>query len=394
MIIILEPIVNKNKIIYPVTILDKLYNFSIDYDNLDPSIKLNNCIDGIVCMLTPVAICNNLIIKSELPIDKMLYDNLIKLPITYKFYHDNRPYIVGEIKKEDIKLELIMPTCDRNKNNTNMVISCISLGVDSIYNVMTKKDHITHLMYICNLDTSSTIENFLYNINFFAKRYHKKLIIVNSNFRQILVSLKLNASGIMFTGDSLQLASMYPLNMNTIIFNGSGTEGSYDYPSLHPQHAHLNKYYNSNEFNTINNDTCRIKKLKYITSNDIFLLNILRVCTSNTVCKTKKVHIGNNSYYKGDINCMKCFKCNITFAYLYMLRNNNIINIIGNKDYLSHFLKNSYDYKKKDHYTTGQKYTIMEFDNIHNLYKNNNLDSLDLYEFIFDKNKGIMKLIS
>ena len=64
MITILTPIVSKNSILYPVTILNKLYNFKIDYD---VDVELNTSIDGIVCMLCPVAICNNIKIQSTLP---------------------------------------------------------------------------------------------------------------------------------------------------------------------------------------------------------------------------------------------------------------------------------------------------------------------------------------
>jgi hypothetical protein len=392
MIIILTPIIQKNKITYPVKILDTICNFYIEY-NCNYNLELNNNIDGIVCMLIPIAICNKLTIKSDLPIDIKLYENLMKIPDVYKKYHSIHTYLLGHILQDELMLKLDIPVCDRINNN-NINITSISLGVDSLYTILKKKDDITHLMYIRNLDASTKINVFEKNVMYVANKYKKNLLIVDSNFKQVIGSLKLYGTNYgVFTGDGIFTASVYPLNISKIIFNGFGTENSF--PCLMCQHSDINVFYKSNEFDSQHVDTIRMKKIKYIVENDITFLKILRVCNNNFIPKTtRRISTNDGCFFEGIYNCTDCGKCNRTLAYLYMLNKYNMSTSFKllNINYLDYFLtkyQHNEEYNKTCLIST--KFYNMIFENIYTLYKQDgNFDNIDKYNFFFED--GINKM--
>jgi hypothetical protein len=71
------------------------------------------------------------------------------------------------------------------------------------------------------------------------------------------------------------------------------------------QHSDINKYFNSNEFTTCNNETERIKKIDFIVKTDEEIIKHMRVCNEWTDAKCD--------------NCSKCSKCIRTMLYFYML---------------------------------------------------------------------------
>jgi hypothetical protein len=316
MIEILNPIVNQNTISYPVIIDGTNYDFKISYTNIQLDTPLNTNIDGIVVLLTSIAICNKWPIRSTLEIDESLYDNLLKLPEIYKKYHHKHTSLLSMLVKDKINLVLDLPTCRRPRSNTsnglNANISPLSMGIDSLHTLITQKDNLTHLIYINDLDLSTKLINFNKLLTNVSTTYNKPLIIANSNIKKILGNLKIKNSteslpGInyaVFTGDAMMLANCYPLGINTIYFSGFGG----NIPCIMGQHTDLNQYYKSNEFFNVQNETMRIKKIKYIIENDPSLLNVLRVCNDYTLNTPSKV-----------LNCTKCGKCTRTLLYLYML---------------------------------------------------------------------------
>ena len=386
MITILEPVLNSNRITYPVDINNTLYNFFITY-NTNTNTVLNNAIDGIVCMLVPIAICNKMPIKSACPIDRLLYNNLMNIPAIYKKYHHIHTDLLGHILKEDLTLILDMPLCDRVPNNNNTNITSISLGVDSLYTILKQKDEISHLLYIRNLDASHLINVFTDNLRYVATKYKKELVIANSNFKEILDSLKLYGTNYgVFTGDGIFMASVYPLSPNNIIFNGFGTENSF--PCLMCQHSDINQYFNSNEFHSQHVDTIRLKKIKYIVENDKTFLQILRVCNNNIhPPKTMRMVTPEGVYYAGIFNCTYCGKCNRTLAYLCMLNKYELSTSFKREksNYLDYFLKTfqfNEEYKKTCVIST--KFYNMIFENIYALYtQDGHLENIEKYNFFF-----------
>src|SRR3990167_9983656 len=115
-IVIHKPILCTNQINYPVTILDQDYVFYVR--NVGPSNKsfgqhpviFNDNIDGIVTLMSLLAISNKLTITSKYPIDSVLYQNLLCLPETYKKYHSQHTELLKHITVDEMILVLNLPT--------------------------------------------------------------------------------------------------------------------------------------------------------------------------------------------------------------------------------------------------------------------------------------------
>jgi len=385
MIEIFEPKIINNLITYPVKINKILYRFKILYTNYFD--KLNTNIDGIVVMMLSIAICNKWTIKSKLPIDSLLCENLLNIVDIYKKYHHKHTYLLSHISRDDLELILDMPRITRIKNTTGIKIAPFSLGVDSLYTLLFNLNNLTHLIYIVELDNSYHIKNFNNNLIEFSKKYNKKLIIARSNFKQIFNSLNLPGTDYgVFTSDFILTASIYALSPEIIYYNGGGK----DIPCL-VSNLEINKYIFGNEFSSICNDALRIKKLKYILEKDSDILYFLRVCNNEIICTNLKHYINNNIYYTDIFNCGKCGKCTRTYAYLYMLNYSNKIKTFKefNDDYLNYYMDNIYNNSNK---CLATKYYDMIFDNIYKIYKknNNNLDDLDNYDLVFENDNIII----
>lgn len=392
MIEILKPKKFNNIINYPIKINNILYTFNICYTNYNG--KLNTNIDGIVIMMISIAICNKWKIKSVLPIDSLLYDNLLNIVDVYKKYH-HKHFILNNITIDDLELILDMPKINRTKNNTNIKIAPISLGVDSLYTMLFNIDNITHLIHIINLDASWNIKNFNNNIITFCKKYNKKLIIAQSNFKEIFSKLKnLKISGTdygVFTSDIILTASLYALSPECIYYSGFGK----DIPCIMAQLNEINKYFKGNEFNSICKDILRIKKIKYILQKDSDIYYFLRVCNDDleraTLNNISKIINNGNMYYTGIFNCGKCGKCTRTYTYLYMLNYHDKIKTFEkfNGNYLDYYIANIYNKPNK---ILASKYYDMIFMNILKIYKdnNNNLDNINNYDLVFENDKNII----
>jgi hypothetical protein len=372
MIDILQPILNNNEITYPVIIDNTLHNFNIKY-NIE-NITLNPNIDGIVPTLISIAICNKWKIHSEFPIDIKLYENLLKIPETFKKYHHKHTYLLKMITKEEIKVILDMPTCERT-NIYDKHITPISMGVDSLHTILTEMAKLTHLIYVNNLDLSNKINNFNNIITNIANKFNKPLIIADSDIKQKLSDLCLPGTNYsVFTNDAIILALCYPLGINTIYFSGLGG----DVPFLSGQHSELNRYYCGNGFNNIHNNTLRIKKIKYILENDISLLSTLRVCNDDTS-------------YTNFLNCSNCCKCIYTLTYIYMLGHiDEAITFNTNVNYLDYFIN---EYSKKEGKLLFEIFDEKELLAFIKLYKSNNnslIDILDEYDGCFINDEFVL----
>lgn len=307
MIEILDPFLDKkysNKIVYPVIVDNTRYEFYIQY--ACPKIKLNMNIDAIVIMFSSIAICNKWKITSKLPIDKVLYDNLLNLPNTYKKYHKKHTSLLGMVSIDELNLILDMPTCDRTNDDNkglNVNITPITMGIDSLHTILTNRNELSHIIYVNDMDLSNKCPKFYNKIYFVSKRYNKQLIVANSNFKKTMSSLKVHGTNYgVFTGDSILLASCYPLGLKKLYLSGFGCK---NFPCLSGQHSDINKYFNSNEFTTCNNETERIKKIDFIVKTDEEIIKHMRVCNEWTDAKCD--------------NCSKCNKCVRTMLYFYML---------------------------------------------------------------------------
>ncbi len=367
MIEILEPIKDNNKLTYPVIINSNLYNFEIEYDSLD--VSLNSDIDGIVCLMTSVAICNKWKITSKLPIDSKLYENLQNIVKLYKKYHHKHTYLLSHITKDELNLVLDLPIVDRQKNNSGIKTSSITLGIDSTYTVL-KHPEITHLLYINALDNSCYVTNFMDNIYDFATKYNKKLIYVKSNFKKVMASLAVPGINYgVFTNDPIIFASVYPLNIDTHYFNGFGG----DLPCIMGQNSILDKSMESNNVTIFLELTPRICKLKYILEKDITLINKLRYCN--------KYEIDNDSF----INCTVCGKCARTLTYFYMLDYYDQLTYFEKptNNYLDYYLENYY--YKPDKILSAIYYDKI-FTKMLEIYKNGDLTNIYNYKFYFDDN--------
>ena len=314
MIEIFEPYIICNKIFYKVSINNTLYEFFIEY-NINENLNLNKNIDGLVILLSSVAICNNWIIKSKLPIDKLLYNNLKKLPEIYKKYHHKHTSLLSMIKFEDIKLELDLPTIIRDKRLSTINLTSLSMGIDSLHTILTNMQDLSHLFYVNKMDLSYTVKNFDKILYETSKKYNKKLITITSNIKSELYKLKLNENTKMpgtnwavFTSDAMMVAFTYPLGINTLYLNGFGVK---NFPCLNGQHYELGECFISNVYKLVNNLAPRIKKIKEIIENDLDVLKNLRVCNE-----------WSDNKYK---NCSKCQKCIKTVLYFYMLGKFDII---------------------------------------------------------------------
>jgi hypothetical protein len=372
MINILEPILNNNQITYPVIIDNTLHNFNIKY-NID-NINLNPNIDGIVPTLISIAICNKWKIYSKFPIDIKLYENLLNIPETFKKYHHKHTYLLKMVTREEIKLILDMPTCERS-NIYYKHITPISMGVDSLHTILTNMDKLTHLIYVNKLDLSNKINDFNSIIKNIANKFNKQLIIAKSNIKQIMEDLCIPGTNYsVFTNDAIILALCYPLGINTIYFSGLGG----DVPFLSGQHSELNKYYCGNEFNSIHNDTLRIKKIKYILENDIYLLSTLRVCNDDT---------SNTNF----LNCSNCGKCIYTLTYIYMLGYiEEAITFIRDENLIDYFFNT---YSKIPNKLLFEIFDEKELLAFIKLYKSNNnslIDILDQYDGTFINDEFVL----
>ena len=370
MIEILQPYFDTtitNKIIYPVKINGNLYDFYMHYENEnDKKMDLNLNIDGIVVMLSSIAICNKWKITSTLPIDEKLYNNLLKLPNTYKKYHSKHTSLLSMVSYDEIELILDLPTFNR-ENTIEKGLQCnitpISMGIDSLHTILSNLQEITHTIYINYMDVSTTVDNFHEVINYFSEKYNKSLIIANSNFKELLLLSNLPGTNYgVFMSDAILLASCYPLGLKKLYFSGFGNS---NLPCLMSQHSDINKYFNSNEFTTCNNEIERIKKINYIVNNDVEMIKFLYVCNTYILNNTTNI-----------VNCSKCRKCIITLLYFHMLGYIHLLNdtfVLPTEEELKHLMNTI-------HIGTNKALGTIYYDKIYEeylkLYKNNNEEPL------------------
>ena len=384
MIRIARPIVQQSAIEYPVSIGDRQYRFKVEVENATR--PLNTNIDGIVCMLVPIAILNNMEIVSDEPIDVDLYDNLMQLPAIYKKYHC-RHTLMSHIRVDDIALRLHVPRCARAKASGPSVTS-LSLGVDSIYTVLKRSADVDTTVHIRGFD--GPMESFAEtNLEYASTVLKKPIQYIKTNIKRLMGKLPLKGTNYgVFTGDGIFVAAVYPLCPRTIIFNGFGCDNSDSFPCLSGQHPEINQYFKSGEFASENVDTARAKKIKHIVENTP-LLNVLKVCTRmyEPVMMTR-VTDGYGTYYEAVVNCSECGKCEKTLLYIWMLGlyKSAITFHLGKPDFLSHF-ENKYvrnpEYKRTR--LLSSSFYDMIVDQVIALYKKNggHLHNLEEFSFTF-----------
>jgi len=389
MIVIHTPIFYGNKVEYPVTINDVDVVFFIKCANWPA--PLNPCIDGLVLNLCHMAICNSLEIVSKEPIDELLYKNLMKLPDEYKRHHAARKYLTGTTPVDKITLKLSVPTCKRTPNTSGIVVTPLSMGIDSLYNIIKRKNEITHLMYVKNMDPGYIPTEVETNMEFVSKYFGKKLLIIESNFRNVLIGSKLIASGIMYTGDSMLFALAYPFCPEKVLFNGVGNDMTpVDVPILHPQHPHLSRHYISNQITTAHIDLLKVKKIKYLLDHEPILMNLARVCSNRHVPTdvVKNKHNGLE-YLSGAFNCGQCGKCCGIFAYLYMLDKKHPL--LNNINYIEKYMREFHDYTQQPRYSTGAIYGALEFDAVYAMYnEQKHIRGIMNYTFTFNEKEIII----
>ena len=345
MIEIAKPILTGSSIEYPVRINQIEYRFTLEIEGR----QITPEIDGLVCMLAPIAILNCLPIKSEEPIDSVLYENLMKLPAIYKKYHHKHTSLMAHLTPEDIKLDLDIPICNRPRRQ-NCSVTSMSLGVDSLCTILQKADTIDTTIHIRGLD--GPLEPFAeINLQYASRILDVPIQFIKTNFKSVMGKLPLKGTNYgVFTGDSIFVAAVYPLGASHIIFNGFGCEDSF--PCLSGQHPEVNQYFQSAEFTSENVDMARVKKVKYLLDKKPQLLNVLKVCTNMLQPRQLAAKLDTNGiYYDAVVNCSNCGKCDKTLLYIWMLGQYHNASTFTHThpDFLEYFERtyvNNPDYKK------------------------------------------------
>ena len=118
---ILKPkIIKENKtIIYKFKLNSNIYQFYNKY--YCKNINLYNGIEGVICILIPFCILNNVFIESDIEIDEKFYNNLDNILNYYRNIHNDNDLNFNykfKIKYSDANLN----------NNNNKVILPFTLG--------------------------------------------------------------------------------------------------------------------------------------------------------------------------------------------------------------------------------------------------------------------------
>jgi len=276
------------------------------------------------------------------------------------------------------------------------IVDRINANPDNTIKTNSRNPAIENLKKAADIDTTvhirgldGPLEPFAEtNLEYASAVLQKPIQYIKTNFKTLMGKLPLKGTNYgVFTGDGVFVAAVYPLFPRNIIFNGFGCENNF--PCLSGQHPEINQYFKSGEFTSVNVDTARIKKIKYLLENKSQLLNVLKVC-NNMLAPKKKTRItdSDGSYYEALVNCSECGKCEKTLLYIWMLGfyKNAITFSRGKSDFLSHF-ENKYvhdlEYKKKR--LMASRFYDLIVDQVIALYKKNrgNLHNIDDFSFMF-----------
>lgn len=333
----LRPKIKNNKITYPIIFNGKLVKITNKYLSSE-KLEIKSNIEGIIATYVGVALCNNYVIESEEPIDKLFYNNLMKLPAIY----NRQDRAMCKLNKRKFSLKINAPIIDKTPTMpNNRCITAISGGIDSIYTLVKNNNEITDLFYVIrfNIDERRKhydwIEKVLAINSEIAKKYNKKLIICKSNLVYHIIELNNNkCPGTlweMYTVGGGLSSIVYPLGYNKLIISGDGLGINIKRPTDYISGIFYDHLFTSSFMKIVHYDGgTRWQKIYGIYNHDPNLIRELRFCIK---------------YSKKDgLNCGKCIKCVRTYIMLYLLGLSKYIEIKGINDnnyitYINEFTK-------------------------------------------------------
>lgn len=353
MITFLKPIIEQNKITYPVNfnnhISKKKYNIITEYLTTD-KLDLVDCIEGIMSTYAPLAICNNLTMVSEVPVDKKFRDNLMEMVEVFKkFQHHDVMYSCkpgskltknnsmgnNQVSSNPAKLELIKRDVntfglkinaefiDKPINQNNRCASTMSGGVDSIYTTIKHNSEITDLFYVIGYDIAvkptnqKWIDEVVEYNRQLANKFGKNFILCRSNLlKEVKEFVKDNHPGsewanYLVSGGIAHI--IYALGFKKLFISGDGY--GYDFSKEYDETrasktgicgAMFDNKLSSNLLDVVHVDgVLRWQKIHEISKYDKSLLPTLRFCVKYDA--------------NGGLNCGHCSKCIMTYCMCYLL---------------------------------------------------------------------------
>ena len=323
MIKFFKPIVEKNKITYPIHFIDQTVKITHEYLTKE-QFQLNTNIEAIIAPYVSIAICNRIPIVSEEPIDKLFYDNLMKMPAIYHKHCEDLSKLNGGVFSLKIDAPVIKKT---PKIESTRCATAMSGGVDCIYTLIKKQDQITDLFYVIGYDIDECKLNQKWikevvNLNTkIANKFNKNLIICRSNLLCHIKELSkkyYGSSWAIYTVGGGIASIIYPLNFNKLLISGDGT-GIDKHKTSYICGLFYDNLYTSNILKVEHYDiVTRWEKVHAIAKYDPTLLANLRFCIKYTD--------------KDGLNCGKCVKCVRTYIMLYLLGLGKYVEIKGVND--------------------------------------------------------------
>lgn len=346
MIKFLKPIIEENKITYPVQfnnhISKKKYDIVTEY--LSPTkVEINDSIEGIMGAYAPLAICNNFTMVSEVPVDKKFHDNLMEMvKIFQKFRHEDvlfsckpgakvtksNTVSADQLSSNPTKLATVMrdvtkfglkidaKLIDKPPNKSERCASSISGGVDSIYTLIKNNNDITDLFYVIGYDIAvketnkEWIDEVVEYNRKIAEKFNKNFVLCRSNLLKEVKSFSVhNIAGSEWSnylvGGGIAFI-IYPLGFKKLLISGDGLGVKKLDSKVNIFGKMFEDNFTSNMMHVEHFDGApRWEKIHQIAKHDKSLLPALRFCVKYNA--------------DGGLNCGHCIKCIITYCMCYLL---------------------------------------------------------------------------
>lgn len=260
---------------------------------------IGTTIDPVVCLLMPIALCNNYELFSIHSVDYELHENLVKLPGAWSKFG-------FEDKYRNVKYNWNYPITHQKykiENQFKKNISTFTGGLDSFFTTLNNQKHINEWIYIFGFDIP------LKNTELFNKVWAsleeskklfpniKKIRRVDSNVREVCRGISLEGSewGFYLFGPAI-FSVIHVFHDIKKVYIPS----SYDSEMSRRNGSHFftDKFYSSSCLSIeTDGDVNRIEKTRVLCEKLPECLKYLRVCWKNP----------GNEY-----NCSRCLKCQRT----------------------------------------------------------------------------------
>lgn len=323
MIHIKNPIINNNKVIYPIFVNNIDYSVFFEYPK-NENIKAHS--EGIVAVFYSIAKYNNIELKVDPKVNKSFKKSIMKI--------NNK---IAKFKNIKTKDKFITQTYSRinglrekiSANKMKLVVCPFTGGIDSLYSALKYKNEITHFFYIvgCDINYEKSNQKWIdFNINhikFMIQKYfdNKPLIIIKSNLviniHKILKEQHINTEWTYLCNGFGLFSSVINLDkFYKIIIPGPGSgNGKYLNLSRHIVYNSFKEKGSTSFLKIVQSDNTRPEKIKYIYKYNPKIFNHIRICT--------------NWGHSKNMNCLVCNKCIRTALILNLLKipNHNLLQL-------------------------------------------------------------------